>query len=244
MLLVITNSSSCRIDTPGVIQRVSRLFTGNPYLIQGFNTFLPMGYRIDISADPLDPNTITVTTPLGIMTQNTNVNALNVRTGRELPALPHPNQALYPIPAPLIANIPGGPASRSHTPHIFHPGHGQPPFDPMYSPGVPGPQTTAAASFLGTLNNSKGSVEQPSRGGPGEFNHAIQYLNRIKSRYGDDPNTYKQFLDILQTYQKEQRHSHEVSGKPFDLPLASYILISSPKFTHKYKCYLKIHRTC
>ena len=82
----------------------------------------------------------------------------------------------------------------------------------MYSPGLPNPQTTAAASFLGTLHNNKGSVERPSHGGPGEFNHAIQYLNKIKSRYGDDPNTYKQFLDILQTYQKEQRHSHEVSG--------------------------------
>ena len=45
----------------------------------------------------------------------------------------------------------------------------------------------------------------------GEFGHAIQYLNKIKARYADDPNTYKQFLDILHTYQKEQKHSHDVS---------------------------------
>ncbi|KAF8339470.1 paired amphipathic helix, partial [Amanita rubescens] len=56
------------IDTLGVIQRVSRLFHGNPNLIQGFNTFLPVGYRIDISSDPLDLYTIIVTTPHGATT--------------------------------------------------------------------------------------------------------------------------------------------------------------------------------
>lgn len=36
------------IDTPGVIDRVSRLFQGHPDLILGFNAFLPPGYRIEI----------------------------------------------------------------------------------------------------------------------------------------------------------------------------------------------------
>ena len=44
------------------------LFHGNPYLIEGFNTFLPPGYYINTSTDPRDPNLITVTTPLGTMT--------------------------------------------------------------------------------------------------------------------------------------------------------------------------------
>ncbi|KAH9815202.1 hypothetical protein DFH28DRAFT_893466 [Melampsora americana] len=35
------------IDTPGVIERVSTLFRGYPALIQGFNTFLPSGFRIE-----------------------------------------------------------------------------------------------------------------------------------------------------------------------------------------------------
>lgn len=35
------------IDTPGVIERVSTLFRGYPSLIQGFNTFLPSGFRIE-----------------------------------------------------------------------------------------------------------------------------------------------------------------------------------------------------
>ena len=53
------------IDTPGVIERVSTLFRGHPGLIQGFNTFLPPGYRIECSIDQGDNNMITVTTPSG-----------------------------------------------------------------------------------------------------------------------------------------------------------------------------------
>ncbi|KAK0449530.1 paired amphipathic helix [Desarmillaria tabescens] len=50
------------VDIPGTMQRVVRLFHGYPMLIRGFNTFLPTGYRIDLSADP---NTVTITIPQG-----------------------------------------------------------------------------------------------------------------------------------------------------------------------------------
>ncbi|KIL63546.1 hypothetical protein M378DRAFT_79542 [Amanita muscaria Koide BX008] len=59
------------IDTPGVIKRVSHLFHGHPSLIQGFNTFLPVGYRIECGTDAEDTNFITVTTPSGTMMQST-----------------------------------------------------------------------------------------------------------------------------------------------------------------------------
>lgn len=52
----LTNVNS--IDTPGVIERVSNLFRGHPTLISGFNTFLPVGYRIECSVD----NTTVITT--------------------------------------------------------------------------------------------------------------------------------------------------------------------------------------
>ena len=52
-----------------------------------------------------------------------------------------------------------------------------------------------------------------------EFNHAIQYLNKIKLRYTDVQATYKTFLDILQTYQEEERHSHDVR-----LPLVALLI--------------------
>jgi paired amphipathic helix protein Sin3a len=61
---LLTNLS---IDTPGVIERVSNLFNGHPGLIQGFNTFLPPGYRIECGTDD-NPNAIRVTTPSGTST--------------------------------------------------------------------------------------------------------------------------------------------------------------------------------
>ena len=61
---IMKDFKSGAIDTPGVIGRVSTLFAGNPELIQGFNTFLPPGYRIECGADN-DPNAIRVTTPMG-----------------------------------------------------------------------------------------------------------------------------------------------------------------------------------
>jgi histone deacetylase complex regulatory component SIN3 len=40
---IMKDFKSQAIDTPGVITRVSDLFTGRPELIHGFNTFLPQG---------------------------------------------------------------------------------------------------------------------------------------------------------------------------------------------------------
>lgn len=61
---IMKDFKSQAIDTPGVIERVSSLFAGHPELIQGFNTFLPPGYRIECGTVD-DPNAIRVTTPMG-----------------------------------------------------------------------------------------------------------------------------------------------------------------------------------
>ncbi|KAL4069818.1 hypothetical protein V8B97DRAFT_2104708 [Scleroderma yunnanense] len=165
------------IDTPGVIERVSMLFHGNPALIQGFNTFLPPGYRIEISSDPRDPNIITVTTPMGVTTQSTH----NFESARAFKsAIPTPSGSVPPYRS----------ASRPRTPFQH---------DSVASGLQVSSTATAAASFLGALNSKM--ENRP----PGEFNHAIQYLNKIKACYADDPDVYKQFLEILQTYQRDQR---------------------------------------
>ena len=48
---------------------------------------------------------------------------------------------------------------------------------------------------------------------PVEFNHAINYVNKIKNRFQGQPDVYKQFLEILHTYQKDQRAIKE-GGAP------------------------------
>ncbi|GMI25600.1 hypothetical protein TrRE_jg671, partial [Triparma retinervis] len=45
---------------------------------------------------------------------------------------------------------------------------------------------------------------------PVEFDHAINYVTTIKKRFASEPETYKSFLEILHTYQKEQRGIKEV----------------------------------
>lgn len=90
-ILLILNS----IDTPGVIRRVSTLFAGNPNLIQGFNTFLPPGYRIECgTAD--DPNAIRVTTPMGT-TVSPMGSALHPGGGRITDIVPPPAQYDRPL---------------------------------------------------------------------------------------------------------------------------------------------------
>ncbi|CAG2120510.1 unnamed protein product, partial [Medioppia subpectinata] len=59
---------------------------------------------------------------------------------------------------------------------------------------------TSAAAAAASANNAAQPVE---------FNHAINYVNKIKNRFQMQPEIYKQFLEILHTYQKEQRSIKE-----------------------------------
>ena len=52
---------------------------------------------------------------------------------------------------------------------------------------------------------------------PVEFNHAINYVNKIKNRFQGQPEIYKAFLEILHTYQKEQRNLKEIREVGFKM---------------------------
>ncbi|KAJ3508561.1 hypothetical protein NLJ89_g5689 [Agrocybe chaxingu] len=130
-----------QIDTPGVIQRVSHLFTGHSALIQGFNTFLPVGYRIEINGDPQN-HSITVTTPSGTSVQST----------------------LPPVKPLPFSHGTGYGASIDHS--------------------APRPASPEPRSYGGM----DGQAIEP----------AVQYVQKIKQRC--DPETYRQFLDILSRY--------------------------------------------
>ncbi|GAA98485.1 uncharacterized protein L969DRAFT_88610 [Mixia osmundae IAM 14324] len=179
------------IDTPGVIARVSTLFKGHPALIQGFNTFLPPGYRIEClpNADGTQSEWITVITPEG------------------------------------TTRIQGG-LSLDETTASLHLGlmpQGPPELDGHTTPGF---ATPGAANVLNALshpfNIPTGGGTPTMMGAPGllpgtpggkapiEFNHAITYVNKIKNRFVGEPDTYKKFLEILQTYQKEGRPIQDV----------------------------------
>lgn len=250
------------IDTPGVIERVSTLFAGNPNLIQGFNTFLPPGYKIECGTNG-DPNAIRVTTPMGTM----------VSTMPAPRPLSPPRNVNGNAPAQHEAAYYDGQQGRGWQQQQRMPGaEGQ---DAMFSPnnrnagqppygaqqGQQGqvqispeanrtlPEGNAAAmshqqdqrgvsqlqnalSVQGRAVMSPGgetasAIVQQAIAGPGgqmapmggvgaekrgpvEFNHAISYVNKIKNRFASQPDIYKQFLEILQTYQRESKPIQDV----------------------------------
>ncbi|KAF8527835.1 hypothetical protein BU17DRAFT_73529 [Hysterangium stoloniferum] len=149
-LEIMKDFKSQRIDTPGVIKRVSTLFTGHPALIQGFNTFLPPGYRIECSMDPKELNMIRVTTPQGTMTQST--------TGG-------------------ISRITSDPPSRTQK-------------------------------------------------------QAIEYVNRIKQRYADDPASYQRFLELLERFNRSPEDQSQV------LQQIVHLFKNAPDLLDEFKLFL------
>jgi len=80
-------------------------------------------------------------------------------------------------------------------------------------PSVLGAQPGAAAVSQGIPSAVTGSAAAQPHGGqqvPLEFDHAINYVTTIKKRFSNEPETYKKFLEILHTYQKDQRGIKEV----------------------------------
>ncbi|KUF97496.1 hypothetical protein AM588_10009571 [Phytophthora nicotianae] len=98
-----------------------------------------------------------------------------------------------------------------------------PPYSPpeLHKPTPSSRQQLAPAGQMKTGGKPKKQQQQapaPSGGNaaarsstnPVEFDHAIHYVTTIKQRFADEPETYKEFLAILHTYQKEQRSIRQV----------------------------------
>ena len=51
---------------------------------------------------------------------------------------------------------------------------------------------------------------QSTKKAPIEFDQAINYVTKIKKTFEDKPGTYRAFLEILHTYQKEQKSIKDV----------------------------------
>ncbi|KAJ3299229.1 Transcriptional regulatory protein sin3, partial [Blyttiomyces sp. JEL0837] len=275
---IMKDFKSQSIDTPGVIDRVSTLFRGHPSLITGFNTFLPPGYRIEATSNPLDP--------IRVITPQSSGQGLAPHEMGQIPPVqqppPHPHMinqapqqppnAMPPVsalsghptppqgapqppmqsgyyqgpppmavyttgPPPVIGQGPGyQPMPPGHLGNIITPQQGQQPppsgyqpagapmhggpVAPIVSPASGGPpslhvqsqpppgQTPPPPNNAAAANGNGGNKKAPV-----EFNHAINYVNKIKNRFSAEPETYKQFLEILQTYQKESKPIQEVYGQ-------------------------------
>ncbi|KAI9498981.1 hypothetical protein BDB00DRAFT_867052 [Zychaea mexicana] len=122
---------------------------------------------------------------------------------------PYGHMPHHPPPPPPPPTSSSLPPPQSLPPPMSHPMH--PPSHGSYIPAPsssrrpPPPPPPHEQQEHSHMNGSGGT-----RRAPVEFNHAINYVNKIKNRYAGDPETYKQFLEILQTYQKERKPIQEV----------------------------------
>ncbi|KAG8818871.1 Transcriptional regulatory protein sin3 [Serendipita sp. 401] len=112
---IMKDFKSAVIDTPGVIERVSRLFAANQDLVRGFNTFLPVGYFIEAGLNGY----ITVHSPHGTshfsavdptatfqppMNMPTNMTYHNSLPPAEFPQGSNSTQSRSPYVAPAAMN--------------------------------------------------------------------------------------------------------------------------------------------
>ena len=169
-----------RIDTPGVIQRVATLFHGHPFLIQGFNTFLPVGYRIEVGSDSQSSEVITVTTPSGTMLRSTNT-----------PSISAPPPPLSAPPQHELVQLP-------------------PSDQPAVSTPLP---STSALGLSNTPKLPSSSIDVPNSDDRQVLGPAMEYVQRIKTRFSNDPDTYKQFLEILSNYKSSANNVRPASTR-------------------------------
>lgn len=176
-------------------------------LIQGFNTFLPPGYRIECGAGN-DPNTIRVTTPMGTTVQS-------ITGGRALPEAVvaqgggyyNPNrpnwqqqqqqQPQHSIESPEAVFSPQAPSGAQ----IYNPAPPQHSYESAAAVSAHQQQQRGVSQLtnavsVATLGHPPRNAQTPTPGGqpgtnnsaqaglekrgPVEFNHAISYVNKIK----------------------------------------------------------------
>lgn len=224
------------IDTPGVIQRVSNLFRGHPELIVGFNTFLPPGYKIEIHANDQVNVSMPNSTKVVLMPSGSMPTGMATSTIVSGPGVPQQQQPQPSISGSLSRNssAPSAASSVNLLQSINQTfSNSIQSRDATNSPLVNNAvqsQSRVADSHLNRPSNqlldgsnnsrtglisSSNSASTPSIHGttpPVEFNHAINYVNKIKNRFATQPEVYKQFLDILQSYQKEQKEQRVKDG--------------------------------
>lgn len=72
-------------------------------------------------------------------------------------------------------------------------------------PGIPQPAVSAPTTLAPPLPTSFKEDKRTSADSPMEFNNAISFVNKVKNRFASEPEVYKQFLEVLQMYQKDSK---------------------------------------
>jgi paired amphipathic helix protein Sin3a len=218
-LSIMKNFKAQEVDTPGVIDRVSKLFRGYNTLILGFNTFLPDGCKISLAdLERAEAQRLAEEQSAQLQAQ--------IYAKVKKPKMQGVKRGPKPGPGALnAARSPpdGGVHHVVHSPPGYVPNGTVGQDNAMTSMqqgndwGASSPDMTSPPRMQDQQQARSGSFgNQPMQPSPPqqhqavEFDHAISYVTTIKKRFASDPNTYHSFLEILHTYQKEQRGIKEV----------------------------------
>ncbi|TPX67159.1 hypothetical protein CcCBS67573_g07586 [Chytriomyces confervae] len=265
---IMKDFKSQSIDTPGVIDRVSTLFRGHPSLVTGFNTFLPPGYRIEATMNPLDP--IRVWTPTGLQAPRLSQQQPQSQTppasgpppvgqaplqSQQQPPIQQQSQPqqLQPGPqprtSPAVPHYPIAPAGSAPPPQQYFggqqppqqhqmpipnqtgPGYQNIPPSHLPPPSIPPPSQQSHPSQLAPVSHADQAMP-PVKKAPVEFSHAISYVNKIKTRFSNEQEIYKQFLEILQTYQRDNKPILEVYSQ------VQILFSNAPDLLEEFKKFL------
>ncbi|KAF8569084.1 hypothetical protein P879_01231 [Paragonimus westermani] len=237
------------IGTEVVIRRVRELFDGHPDLIEGFNNFIPQGYRMDTVSSRGCATATAGCRALSVTSATENISPTKTFTTNS-----KSDGTDWTIPGCVALNVARqlegttrsgfGPPVVSGTTLLSESATVRS-FNSMAPPEASSTITSQpilGSMFQENLANSafRGPCGMtPNAGIPNahiyqqqqqaqSFNHAVHYVNKIKvginrignrelnqlqHRFQGFPDVYKRFLDILQWYQKEQRHSDPLRGK-------------------------------
>lgn len=208
-----------------MIERVSTLFRGHPSLISGFNTFLPPGYRIECSVDEHARNVIKVTTPSGT-TSTTDGEPLNL-------------SATTPMIAESAATQYYAPYSRQQHPGPYTTGRMEPGGLGISQHTVPvQPMMMYGQHHASTV--SQDDHGSSSRRAPVEFNHAINYVNKIKVNFASTMTGR-----LLTLFKRIGSLANPIPTNNF-LKYCKHIKKNRnqfKKFMRKSRCCLMVHRT-
>ena len=213
------------IDTPGVIQRVSNLFRGHPELIVGFNTFLPPGYKIEMQTNDQVNVSMPNRTTSAIIISGPPPASLSSTINQQQPLAPTSQSTV--ISQQQNTSLPNNIQQQSASVHLTNlstvslnasnANTNRQPINlstngSLHHSNLPNNQLRNASNLIDQQQQQQqaNNISQPV-----EFNHAINYVNKIKNRFQGQPDVYKQFLEILHAYQKEQKSIKE--GKQPDI---------------------------
>jgi len=200
---IMKNFKAQTIDTPGVISHVCELFKGYDNLILGFNTFLPPGFKIELPNSEIGP--MVGGQPVLTLAQQQELVERQVQHQQQ-----QQQQMQMQQQRKIAGRGRGGAGPRPQGgPGNMNKG--------MQLPGAGRGGVMMGMMGDGRLNNGTmqmnmmdDATQANNQGQPVEFDHAIKYVTKIKKRFSAEADTYKTFLDILHSYQNEQRTIKEV----------------------------------